>query len=81
MKMITLLPALPEAWSDGYVKGLRARGGFEVEMEWKQGRLVKACIVSDKGGLCRVRKPDGEIIEFETEKGHVYDLMNPGFNA
>ncbi|AGC67127.1 alpha-1,2-L-fucosidase [Thermoclostridium stercorarium subsp. stercorarium DSM 8532] len=79
--MITLLPALPEAWSDGYVKGLRARGGFEVEMEWKQGRLVKACIVSDKGGLCRVRKPDGEIIEFETEKGHVYDLMNPGFNA
>ncbi len=50
-----LLPALPSAWAAGRVSGLRARGGFEVSMEWKEGRLVRAEVLSRLGGVCRMR--------------------------
>jgi len=52
---IHLLPALPAAWADGRVKGLRARGGFEVEMVWKGGRVDSATIRSQAGMRCRLR--------------------------
>ncbi len=57
---IELLPALPEQWSEGRVKGLRARGGFEVDMEWEEGDLVKARVTSLAGekGLFRYRGMD-----------------------
>ena len=52
---IHLLPALPKAWPNGYVKGLRARGGFEVDITWKDGELKQSVIYSRLGGKCRVR--------------------------
>ena len=51
---IELLPALPAAWSEGRVEGIRARGGFEISMEWAGGRVARATIKSEKGGHATV---------------------------
>ena len=52
---IHLLPALPKEWSDGQVSGLMARGGFEINMTWKDRRITKLEIISHNGGNCRVK--------------------------
>jgi alpha-L-fucosidase 2 len=52
---IEMLPALPKAWPTGSVKGLRARGGFEVEMAWKDGHLTEAVIRSTGGRRAVIR--------------------------
>lgn len=52
---VHLLPALPDAWKDGKISGLIARGGFEVAMEWQGAQLLKATIISKNGGNLRLR--------------------------
>ncbi len=52
---IYLLPALPSVWPDGEIKGLRARGGFEIDMKWSKGKIEKVEITSTIGGVCRLR--------------------------
>lgn len=52
---IYLLPALPSVWRDGEIKGLRARGGFEIDMKWSGGRIETVKITSTIGGNCRLR--------------------------
>lgn len=52
---IHLLPALPTLWKNGSVSGLKARGGFEVDMQWENDQLAGATIKSSLGGNCRIR--------------------------
>jgi alpha-L-fucosidase 2 len=66
--VIRLLPALPDAWKDGEVSGLRARGGFEVDMTWKEGHLTMARIKSEIGESCRVMYATNSI-SFNGAKG------------
>ncbi|MDE6117715.1 MAG: glycoside hydrolase N-terminal domain-containing protein [Duncaniella sp.] len=63
---ITLLPALPSEWSSGKVTGLRARGGFVVDMEWKDGVIVSATIVSPSGGSTIVAYPSADGVKLES---------------
>jgi len=52
---IHLLPALPDSWRNGEIKGLKARGGFEVDIQWENGIIENARIKSEIGGNCRIR--------------------------
>ncbi|CAN5776008.1 glycoside hydrolase family 95 protein [soil metagenome] len=87
-----LLPALPDEWQEGEIKGLKARGDFEVAMKWKNNQLVKATIGSLNGGLCKIRTSVpvkltnnnitavkdgyGYTIVFNTTKGMKYELTS-----
>jgi alpha-L-fucosidase 2 len=55
---VDLLPALPRAWGSGRVSGLRARGGFEVDLSWSQGALTGARLRATQTGPCKVRTRD-----------------------
>jgi alpha-L-fucosidase 2 len=52
---IDLLPALPKAWATGSVKGLRARGGFTLDLSWRDGALLEAVLIGAPGGEAKVR--------------------------
>jgi len=83
------LPALPDKWATGRVSGLRGRGGFEVDLEWADGRVVRGRVRSKVGGPCRIKSTpievwsrgrkvrttdQGGVISFETKPGAVYEL-------
>lgn len=70
---VELLPALPSSWKEGEVKGLCARGGFELNIRWKEGRLTGATLLSKKGGTCKLRYGQKEMT-IETVAGKRYEL-------
>jgi alpha-L-fucosidase 2 len=70
---ISLLPALPPSWKDGSVTGLRARGGFEVNIEWKDGKLTKGVIKSLLGNPFVVRC-NGKTTNYSVAKGEIVTI-------
>ena len=74
---IDLLPALPECWQQGSVSGLKARGGFTVDIRWADGRLTEAVIASPLGGTCTVRYGEQQL-QLDTESGQTLRLAADG---
>ncbi len=78
--VVKLLPALPDAWVDGTVKGLRARGDFEVDMAWKNGKLMEAVLRSKLGGDCKLSY-GGKTITIKTKAGKSYKINEKMFSS
>ena len=70
---VHLLPALPGAWPAGRVTGLRARGGFELDITWSAGKLTEALLRSKLGNPCKVRY-GGKTVTLKTKAGQAYTL-------
>ena len=77
MGFVHLLPALPDAWKEGAVSGLRAKGNFTVSISWKNGKLVEATLLSGAGAPCEVRYGDS-VLKFKTKRGARYTLKLNG---
>ena len=60
--VVDLLPALPSAWPDGEVRGLRARGALQVDLRWENGKATAATLKPDFSGEFRLRAPEGQTI-------------------
>jgi alpha-L-fucosidase 2 len=71
--ILHLLPALPWVWPDGSVRGLRARGGFGVDLSWVSGRLSSARITANVGGSCWVQT-DGRMVALRLKSGAIHAL-------
>jgi alpha-L-fucosidase 2 len=69
---------LPDAWSQGEVRGLHARGGFVIDMRWAKGELVEASVRSLRGGDCVVRY-GGRQVSLSTKAGQTYKLHPADF--
>lgn len=75
---IRLLPALPDAWRQGEVSGLHARGGFVVDMRWQAGKLVGATVHAIRGGPCVAHYGEREV-HLATTAGQTYRLRPSDF--
>jgi alpha-L-fucosidase 2 len=64
---IDLLPALPKEWSEGRVSGLRARGGYVVDLEWKNGELVE-CRITARTNKIPVVRLKGGVVDLKNDK-------------
>lgn len=73
MGFIHLLPALPDAWNEGSISGLCAKGNFEIGFDWKDGTLLQATVKSNAGGKCVLRYKDTSLT-LNTVKGKVYRI-------
>jgi alpha-L-fucosidase 2 len=82
--MITLLPALPDAWKNGSITGIKARGNFSISIQWKNGELANAKIFSAIGGNCRLRTQQPvKVIEVNSSmaKGENPNLLNTAYGV
>lgn len=68
---VSLLPALSDSWETGSVSGICARGGFEISMNWKDGKLVDVSVLSRAGNDLKLEY-GGKVVNLETEKGKTY---------
>ena len=72
--VIELLPAIPDDWETGSVRGLCTRGGFEIDMEWAAGKIITAQISTKTGGVCKVRIRN-KLIDVSLEEGEKKELV------
>jgi alpha-L-fucosidase 2 len=72
-QQIVVLPALPSSWKNGHIKGLKARGNFEIDLFWKDGHLQKITLISKDGQKCKLKYGDREF-SFDTVAGESYSL-------
>jgi len=70
---IHLLPALPDDWPAGHVKGLCTRGAFVVDIKWSNGALSEVRLLSKSGKDCKIRYKD-KVVQMKTRKGKQYVL-------
>lgn len=70
---ITLLPALPDVWKNGKIKGVCAKGGFEITMIWKNKSLLEVELLSKNGGICSLVY-NGKKLNFPTLPKHTYKI-------
>jgi len=75
---IHLLPALPKAWPDGEIQGLRARGGYDIDIKWENNELVEARIVSDRQRTARLRY-NGKEITVDLRRGRMQTVRLSDF--
>jgi alpha-L-fucosidase 2 len=73
-KQIRLLPALPDTWASGSVKGLCARGGFVIDIDWKNGKVVKVRVLSRAGGTAKLVDGYGGSWDVEAGKGESVEV-------
>jgi alpha-L-fucosidase 2 len=71
---IHLLPALPDAWPEGCVQGIKARGGFDLDLYWKNGKMTEARLRSGKGGACKIRSATPVTV---TQQGQAVPVTSP----
>lgn len=87
---IHLLPALPDEWQDGEVKGLKTQGNYELALKWKNGKLMEANLLASDDGLCTIRSNYpikivgvksqklksnmGYLVRFTSQKGKIYKV-------
>jgi alpha-L-fucosidase 2 len=76
---IEFIPALPQAWSSGSFRGLRARGGFEIDLDWDGHSMTRARIRSANGGQCRIYSPEpikirrqGEVVTLDRPEKNIF---------
>lgn len=74
---VHLLPALPSAWQEGEIKGLKARGGFTVDMQWSEGKLSKATITANADGICKLRSSTAFAVNTARAKKEGDDFVLP----
>jgi alpha-L-fucosidase 2 len=67
---IHLLPAAPKAWADGEFRGLRARGGVELDLRWRGGKATVATLRPSVSGVQRIRAPNGQRVAAITSGGN-----------
>ena len=77
MGFIHILPALPDAWSEGEVKGICAKGGFELSIKWNEGKPTEIIVKSNSGEKCNLRYGNSTL-SFGTKKGKSYKIVLAG---
>ena len=76
--VLDLLPALPDIWPEGKISGLRARGGYSLDMEWKDMKLKKAEIFTGIDGECKIRDRYKKGYTVKDEKGDILETLIEG---